>query len=86
MGRFGVALGSLLAYEGEFGSTLGQLWAYRRRMAGMMCVVAGLMVSLSAPRGPINRKYTFVQGILLVQDGPEYVRAAKETAKNGIDI
>ena len=54
------------------------------RMAGMMRVVAGLMVSLSAPRGPINRKYTFLRRILLVQDGPEDARAAKETAKHGM--
>ena len=45
----------------HFGVSLGPVWACKRRMAGMMCVVAGLMVSLSAPRGPINRKYTFLR-------------------------
>ena len=39
-------------------------------MAGMMCVVAGLMVSLSAPNGSINREYTFLRMTLLVHEGP----------------
>ena len=55
----------------HFGVALEPLWAYRRRMAGMMCVVAGLMASWSAPNGSINRKYTFYRWILLVQEGPE---------------
>ena len=50
----------------HFGVTLGSLWAYRRRMACMMCIVAGLMGSLSDPNGPINRKYTFSQGFLIL--------------------
>ena len=37
----------------------------------MMCIVAGLMVSLFDPNGPINRKYTFLRVILRVQEGPE---------------
>ena len=69
MGQFEGHFGICLAYGGDFGVILGPVWAYKRRMAGMMCVVAGLMVSVSAPRGPINRKYTFLQRILLVQDG-----------------
>ena len=68
MGRFGVDVGSLLAYEGEFGFTLGALWAYRRRMAGMMCVVAGLMVSLFVPNRSINKIYPFLRRILLVKE------------------
>ena len=52
-------------------------------MAGMMRVVAGVMVSLSALRGPINRKSTFLRRILLVQDGPDDARAAKDSARNG---
>ena len=52
-------------------------------MACMMCIVAGLMVSLSVPNGSINRIYPFLQRILLVQDGPEYAKAAKSAAENG---
>ena len=37
----------------------------------MMCIVAGLMVSLFDPNGPINRKYTFLRVILRGQEGPE---------------
>ena len=33
-------------------------------MACMMCIGAGLMVSLSDPNGPINSKYTFFQRFL----------------------
>ena len=33
-------------------------------MACTMCIVAGLMVSLSDPNGPINSKYTFFQRFL----------------------
>ena len=58
-----------LTHEDDFGVILGPLWAYKRRMVDMMRVVAGLMVALSAPRGPVNRKYTFLRVILLVQDG-----------------
>ena len=50
-----------MAHECDFGIILGPLWAYKRRMAGMTRVVAGLMVALSAPRGHVNRKYTFLQ-------------------------
>ena len=64
-----------MAYEGDFeslwvhlGVNLGPLWAYRRRMAGTTCAVAGLMVSLSAPSGPISRKYTFSPRILLFKE------------------
>ena len=84
MGQFEGHFGICLAYGGDFGVILGPVWAYKRRMAGMMRVVAGLMVSLSAPRGPINRKYTFLQRILLVQDGPEYAKAANNAAKRVI--
>ena len=56
-GHFGIGL----AYGG-FDVILGPLWAYKRRMAGMMHVVAGLMVSLSAPRGLINSKHAFLCG------------------------
>ena len=84
MDQFGGHFGVCLAYGGDFGVILGPLWAYKRRMAGMMRVVAGLMVSLSAPRGPINRKYTFLRRILFVQDGPEYARAANSAAKKVI--
>ena len=45
-------------------------------MAGMMCIVAGLMVSLSVPNGSINKIYSFLRRILLVQDGPEYAKSA----------
>ena len=61
MGQFEGHFGICLAYGGDFGVILGPVWAYKRRMAGMMRVVAGLMVSLSAPRGPINRKYTYLR-------------------------
>ena len=37
-------------------------------MACMMCIVAGLMVSLSAPNGSINKIYSFLQRISLVKD------------------
>ena len=37
-------------------------------MACMMCIVAGLMVSLSAPNGSIKKKYTYLRRILLVQE------------------
>ena len=40
----------------------------------MMCIVAGLMVSLFDPNGPINRKYTFLRVILRVQEGPGYAK------------
>ena len=59
---------NFLAHEGDFGVILGPLWAYKRRMAGMMRVVAGLMVSLSAPSGPISRKYKFLPRILLFKE------------------
>ena len=65
MGQFEDHFGICLAYGGDIGVILGPVWAYKRRMAGMMRVVASLMVSLSAPRGPINRKYTFSPRILL---------------------
>ena len=84
MGQFEGHLGICLAYGGDFGVIVGPLWAYKRRMAGMMRVVAGLMVSLSAPRGPINRKYTFLRRILLVQDGPEDAKAAKSSPRRVI--
>ena len=64
-----VTLGALWLH---FGVTLEPLWAYRRRMAGMMGVVASLMVSLSAPNGPINRKYTFFQRFFGFPRGHEY--------------
>ena len=76
LGRFGMNRGPIrdplgdffLTHEGDYGVILGPLWAYRRRMAGMMRVVAGLMVSLSTPSGPISRKYTFFQRILLFKE------------------
>ena len=46
-------------------------------MAGMMCVVAGLMVSLSAPNGSISRKYTFLQRFFACQRSLEDPRSAK---------
>ena len=52
---------------GHFGVTLGSLWAYRRRMACMMCIVAGLMVSFLVPNGSISKLYTFLRRILLVK-------------------
>ena len=55
----------------HFGVTLGPLWAYGRRMAGMMGVVASLMVPLSAPNGLISSKYTFCRRFLLVTEGPD---------------
>ena len=70
MGQFEGHFGICLAYGGDFDVILGPLWAYKRRMAGMMRVVAGLMVSLSAPRGLINSKHTFLQRILRGQEGP----------------
>ena len=39
-------------------------------MACMICIVAALMVSLSAPNGSINRKYTFLRRILKDLEGP----------------
>ena len=39
-------------------------------MAGMMGVVASLMVPLSAPNGLISSKYTFCRRFLLVKTGP----------------
>ena len=58
MSGFGIDLGLLWDFFwhmrvtlGSFWVTLGSLWAYRRRIAGMMCVVAGLMVSWSGPNG-----------------------------------
>ncbi len=39
-------------------------------MAGMMCVVAGWMVSLPTPNESIIKKYTFLRLILLVHEGP----------------
>ena len=48
---------------------MGSLWAYRGRVAGTMCVVAGLMVSWSIPNGPPNRSYAFSRRILLDEDG-----------------
>ena len=72
-----VTLGALWLH---FGVTLEPLWAHGRRMAGMMGVVASLMVPLSAPIGLISSKYTFFQRFLLVQDGPEDARAANYRA------
>ena len=46
----------------------------------MMCIVAGLMVSVFDPNGPINRKYTFLRVILRVQEGPEDARRTKGRA------
>ena len=63
--------------------TLGSLWAYRRRMACMMCIVAGLMLSLFDPNGPINRKYTFLLVILRVQEGPEGANRTNNGAARG---
>ena len=62
---------------------MGPLWAYRRGMACMMCIVAGLMVSLFDPNGPINRKYTFLRVILRVQEGPEDAKRTKDRASRG---
>ena len=36
-------------------------------MACMMCIVAGLMVSLFVPNGSISKLYTFLRRILLVK-------------------
>ena len=49
-------------------------------MACMMCIVAGLMVSLFDPNGPINRKYTFLRVILRVQEGPGYAKRTNNGA------
>ena len=59
-----VTLGALWLH---FGVTLEQFWAHRRRMAGIMGVVASLMVSLSAPGGSINRKIHILRRILFVK-------------------
>ena len=59
-----VNLGPLWSH---FGGTLGALWAYRRRMACMMCIVAGLMVSVFVPNGSIDKIYTFSRRIMLVK-------------------
>ena len=48
-------------------------------MAGMMCVVAGLMVSWSAPNGSISRKYTFLQRFLLVEEATGNLRPLRKT-------
>ena len=70
MGRFEGYFGICLACGCDFGVILAPLWAYKRRMAGMMHVVAGVMVSLSAPRGLINSKHRFLRRILRGQEGP----------------
>ena len=75
-----VTLGALWLH---FEVTLEPLWAYRRRMAGMMGVVASLMVSLSAPIGPAKRRYIVCRHFLLVQDGPEDARAANYGVSRG---
>ena len=71
-GRFGVTLGSLLAYEADCGFPLVSFWGHilasRRRMACVMCIVAGLMVSLLVPNGSINKLYSFLRKILLVTE------------------
>ena len=46
---------------------MGPLYAYRCRMACMMCIIAGLMVSLLVPNGSINKLYSFLPRILLVK-------------------
>ena len=78
MGQFEGHFGICLAYGGDFDVISGPLRAYKRRMAGMMRVVAGLMVSLSASRGLINSKHTFLRRILRGQEGPG---DAKSTSK-----
>ena len=74
--------GTLLLH---FGVTLGPLWAYGRRMAGMMCIFAGLMVSLSAPNGSINRKYTFLQRFCLSKK-PGASHPCKERAEPEVNF
>ena len=61
LGHFGAILVHFGAVLGHFGVTLWPLWAYRRRMAGMMCVVAGLMVSWSDPNGSKNKISIFAK-------------------------
>ena len=68
---------------------MGPLWAYRRRMACMMCIVAGLMVSLFVPNGSINKLYSFLRRILLVTEAtrtPEKVlqAAGPDTLGSGL--
>ena len=75
-GHFGICL----AYGGDFWVILGALWAYKRRMAGMMHVVASLMVPLSAPIGLISSKYTFFQRFLLVPEGPDDAKRTNDGA------
>ena len=70
MGQLEGHFGICLANGGDFDIILGPLCAYKGRMAGMMRVVAGLMVSLSAPRGLINSKHQFWRRILKGQEGP----------------
>ena len=72
-----VALGALWLH---FGVTLEPLWAYGRRMAGMMGVVASLMVPLSAPIGLISSKYTFCRRFFLVPEGPDDARRTNDGA------
>ena len=48
----------------HLGVNLGPLWAYRGRMACMMCIVAGLIVSWSDPNGSKNKIYSLLRTIL----------------------
>ena len=45
-------------------------------MACMMCIVAGLMVSLFVPNGSINRIFKFLRRILLVKGTASNLRPA----------
>ena len=76
-----VTLGALWLH---FGVTLEPLWAYGRRMAGMMGVVASLMVPLSAPIGLISSKYTFCRRFLNGQEGHGDAKKNNDGVSRGV--
>ena len=52
-------------------------------MACMMCIVAGLMVSLFVPNGSINKLYSFLRRILKGQGCPEDSEKDERLAEKG---
>ena len=53
-------------------------------MACMMCIVAGLMVSLFVPNGSINKLYSFLRRIWGGQESPEDSNGARKSPRNAL--
>ena len=83
MDRFGVALGSLFAYETAFGSTLWLLWGHFGHIDVVIHTEGVSYRLVFGPSGPVKKKYTFLRHFLLGQGGPEHAKTTKISPSPG---